>query len=115
MLKAIEGGWNGKVDTNEWGGSVPHDAVCIAVLDPLFWQCLGKAMKWNMTDVFPEGRQTQWSYVGDMYARTILVFENTPAFHWHRLIDFLAVGGTVEGYFDAINPLYGVDESKNES
>lgn len=47
-------------------------------LDPKFWQCLGKAMKWKKLGV------DSWLY------------------QWHGLIDHLAEGGTIETYFEKL-------------
>ena len=50
------------------------------VLDPLFWQSLGKAMGWGTVE---EGwTEPQWTY------------------KWHHFIDHLIKGGTIEEFFN---------------
>ncbi len=71
---------------------IMHDFVCDAVLDPSFWQSLGKAMSWgkcihhgnNECDCDRAVRKPEWID------------------KWHRLIDHLASGGTIESYFETL-------------
>jgi len=63
-------------------------------LDPLFWQCLGKALGWSDLPFWRYGetckkcgenlggiRYVQWQYI------------------WHSFIDHLAEGGNIDGFF----------------
>ena len=54
-----------------------------ALLDPAFWQSLGKALGWD------EGALTSPTYKGGWMWRH----------QWHRFIDHLADGGTPDSYF----------------
>lgn len=91
IQKAIEGGWE------YWRGEIPsvtgHGDLFVdekMVLDPLFWQALGKAMGWkdvriprHLDDV--DGRlQIGWLY------------------YWHYFIDNLAEGGSIKTYFEKL-------------
>ena len=84
IQKAIEGGWeNGII----WGTATKYVSkknLSAAFLDPLFWQSLGKAMGW-----------------GGIGTADIPQSHYTPGWirYWHRLIDFLASGGTIEDFF----------------
>lgn len=48
------------------------------LLDPAFWSALGKARGWDEID------SKMWLY------------------RWHDLIDFIASGGDIEGYFKTL-------------
>ena len=52
------------------------------VLDPSFWQYLGKAEGWGYVSPY---QKTSWET------------------EWHRLIDHLSEGGTIEKYFEKLN------------
>lgn len=103
--KAIEGGWThrdwqlsaasllrvtdhfvqSKTGNNDW-----HDIFEIEsmLLDPKFWQALGKTLGWDS----PTGRETG----------TVSYQEATGEPYWlyrmHRMIDALADGKTIEEY-----------------
>lgn len=56
-----------------------------AILDPQFWQCLGKAMGWEDSDqTYVQPPYTNWRI------------------QWHRMIDHLSDGGTIESYFETL-------------
>ena len=82
--KAIEGGWekDGFVCQGELIGVEE-----IALLDPLFWQALGKAMGW-----------------AEVKRNGIFVQSNNRAWidKWHALIDHIADGGSIESYFETL-------------
>ncbi len=78
--KAIEGGYSNK-DQEGWFIKLPEYAKCQIWLDLLFWQSLGKAMGW-------EGE--------DMYLTLPM---DAHVAYWHRLIDHLAEGKTIEQFF----------------
>lgn len=101
ITKAVEGGWK-KVCANcqeSWAGHVQTrigSRYCMrtpnmsdTVLDPLFWQALGKAIWWQ---------QTYKNVRGDM--RTI--GQEDWKEHQHRLISHLQDGGSIESFFEAL-------------
>ncbi len=126
IQKAIEGGWKRKMigvvpTTVPWNnemrerwraasekkstireelsysagyGEGNRDA-CI-LLDPLFWQCLGKAMGWNES-------KSCYHYPQGAYRHTIcLQGMNKRTYHWHCFIDKLASGWTAESFFNEL-------------
>lgn len=54
------------------------------LLDPAFWQALGKARGWKEYEGGYEDYSAGW------------------VFHWHRLIDHLATGKDVESFFEKL-------------
>lgn len=67
------------------------------LLDPLFWQALGKADGWK--DVYIG----QPKYVkGALYGQSVTGNEvwQEWLYHWHRFIDHLAQGGDVDEFFN---------------
>ena len=69
---------------NDW------DIVCLneILLDPLFWQCLGKSRGWNKTSSnFSKKKITITEYWRPV---------------WHRLIDHLADGKDITSFFDSL-------------
>lgn len=100
IQKANEGGWK---TTLEPYRSL-SEAIALALLDPLFWQALGKSMGWEKKTVVRRG-----IIIGNFVIPTGQQFEEmgfdmdyipTWCYHWHRLIDKLAEGGTIEDYFN---------------
>lgn len=98
--KAIEGGWNyEKRHMTNLFGAPPIEVIAHelsrqgylgwSLLDPAFWQSLGKSLGWSEK---PLGTGTG---PGANHSRGHL-------YHWHRLIDHLASGGTIETYFEGI-------------
>lgn len=81
IQKANEGGWK---TTLEPYRSL-SEAIALALLDPLFWSALGKSMGWGIE---PSG--------------SIWQGEEKWKIRWHRLIDHLAEGGTIESYFEKL-------------
>jgi len=80
--KAIEGGW---IYKNEWGNNPIDMPVERILLDPLFWQSLGKAMGWDESSgIFREPghvEMKEWM------------------FRWHDFTDHLIEGKTAESFF----------------
>lgn len=82
---AVEGGWERK----EWyypdempKEPLPHEYL----LDPLFWQALGKGLGWgNKYDLEP-AKHNRSNYLEWLS-------------HWHKFIDHLAAGKTIEQFF----------------
>jgi len=68
LNKAVEGGYR------EYTGN--QEAV---FLDPLFWQCLGKGIRWVTVNYYNEG--PEWKI------------------QWHRFINHLAAGKDAETFF----------------
>lgn len=101
IKKAIEGGYDIEkyfgTELSEKMGSMPHDdfkAKCWLLsdphilLDPKFWQCLGKACGWperEYTDF--KGRKVKWH-----------IWKN----HWHQFIDHLASGKDPASFFTTL-------------
>lgn len=93
IKKAIDGGWRHKnVETEDeepamirFVVSNPHKTL----LDPLFWQALGKAEGWEK---YEAGRPF---YVGADRSRNYPEWKR----EWHLLIDHLARGGSIDEYF----------------
>ena len=58
------------------------------LLDPLFWQSLGRSMGWNKidgkTDIIYCHKEKEWQG------------------YWHKMIDHLVEGGSVEGFFEKL-------------
>ena len=93
MQKAIEGGWNKEsfvcpMDT-------PSANFARAMLDPFFWQSLGKAMGWPTRGHTPEEIKRGNEALGQGTTKDWL-------YHWHRFIDYLAEGKSVEDFFENI-------------
>jgi hypothetical protein len=87
IQKAIEGGWDKEKIVSPMNS--PSANFARAMLDPLFWQSLGKALGWRGLIVgqylYPAPYQThgipEWLY------------------HWHRFIDHLAARKPPEDFF----------------
>ena len=101
IQKAIEGGYNKFPGSKgfklkddilvKWDEGQVHNHF---LLDPLFWQCLGKALGWNQTkrikfhkwnDTYDDMSCPEWKY------------------HWHRFIDHLAEGKDADSFFKTLN------------
>jgi hypothetical protein len=80
--------------------SSSHLNIQIVLLDPSFWQCLGKAMGWG------EGRMAISEYDGVSKNPIYVQRDKFPVWiiNWHRLIDHLSEGGTIEKYFESLTP-----------
>lgn len=102
IKKAIEGGWQGlefmdKVEVEKglkyplygrvWGTSKEGEGhgtqFAFLVLDPKFWQALGKALGWYSEKPLYQinNQPAQWAY------------------YWHCFIDHLAEGKDAESFF----------------
>lgn len=94
--KAIEGGY-------EWNGEIPpmYDMLCEIVLDPLFWQCLGKGMGWkNHYHLYESGCGN--GVICKLPDQHLNNYREEWGYHWHRLIDHLANGKTILDFFDGL-------------
>lgn len=108
IQKAIEGGYDAsrfvaQGDTVEtW---LKMDAVNdkeFWLLDPIFWQSLGKAMGWpkETKEVQLDGFNLEAMDNG--VHPTTKGFEYNWQYHWHRFIDHLAEGKDAESFFESL-------------
>ena len=87
IKKAIEGGYNQEVQNWE---TTPNKQLWMKLflLDPAFWQCLGKAMRWaSDLDLGRHGKKP--SLIGYLM-------------YWHQLIDHLAAGKDINSFFEKL-------------
>ena len=72
-------------------------AVEETLLDPEFWQALGRALGWDCemitVHVVDNGRPTVVTRAGQHWR-----------YHWHRFIDYLADGKGAESFFENLSP-----------
>ncbi len=108
--KSIEGGWD-----NAWRDEENDhlfmdemvDEVNVFLLDPSFWQSLGKAMGWieltcdgcNTNTTIKYRKEHDGKGDGDYHYGCQGHFRWTWLLHWHSLIDHLADGKDIESYF----------------
>lgn len=99
IQKAVEGGYN-----DGWKVSQLVEAV---LLDPSFWQALGKSMGWSSLICYrcnlemPQGAMIDghiFEKQGTCECKENVYFKPW-LYYWHRLIDHLAEGKTIESYF----------------
>lgn len=102
--KAIKGGYRGKIldyflnHNNEVIDTTNCDVLGTLLIDPLFWRCLGTAMGWK-----------KWECdCGEQYEMQGIIIcplcneqgaRESWRQRWHRLIDHLAEGKSVESFF----------------
>lgn len=76
-------------------GYVMNVNLEVILLDPLAWKALGKAMGWD-------GKYAgNWRYLGLQAGGGLLKGDKTIEewqYHWYRMIDHLAEGGTLEEF-----------------
>lgn len=94
IKKAVEGGWkNGEITKGGLAFSYVTEGAML--LDPQFWQSLGKAMGWKhcrlhafqcieRPDYFPNCKVSWTDY-------------------WHKFIDHLTEGKSIESYFEKLD------------
>lgn len=100
--KAIEGGWNKEYKVSHHGefGDVllVHGMRSKALieaeilLDPFFWQALGKSMGWK------EEYYIQPKLLDDSKVKIRAEYIDV----WHRFIDHLAEGKDIKSYFESL-------------
>ena len=61
------------------------------LLDPLFWQCLGKERGWKL-----------WMDTGYHTTDETAIQDYSWRVHWHSLIDALAYGRSIEDFFTSL-------------
>lgn len=113
--KAIEGGWPDLnyaaiSDRKKAVEQIASNELESTLLDPSFWQSLGKAMGWNeltcdrcntvTTIKYRKGKDGKGK--GDYHDACHGNFRWTWLLHWNRLIDHLADGGSIESYFEKL-------------
>jgi hypothetical protein len=110
---AIEGGWQGlewhdEIEVEKglkyplyarvWGRSKEGEGhgtqVAFIVLDPSFWQALGKAMGWS--------GKVDMKFI-NAFGNTI-VFTDLPRWemHWHKFIHHIAEGKDADSFFQEL-------------
>lgn len=110
IQKAIEGGWKpkqikfkSKTITETTAHAFRMSFGDSFLLDPQFWQCLGKAMGW---------REFVCTECGGLY-ELVDGCKNNPSciystaqeewfYQWHSLIDHLAEGKSIESFFEKL-------------
>ena len=80
---AVEAGWSDRLYRTDFGHPDNWTHSVAFLLDPAFWQSLGKALGWTTTGVATAAYQLYPEWLD----------------RWHRFIDHLADGGTPESYF----------------
>lgn len=120
IKKAIEGGYLYKGDkllldenVGHWfvsdgdgGYLIPSEKIFL--LDPAFWQALGKSLGWWKIDEFGyevKPLLNSREYKAGNTIWSVEHVENMPfswVTHWHRFIDHLAEGKSVDEFFDKL-------------
>ena len=92
IQKAIESGFPiyGKTDVGFFEEFSPVDWAYEFLLDPEFWQSLGKAMGWAEKQCVCNGYSSQCACDPQWLNQQ------------HELIDHIADGGTIESYFEKL-------------
>ncbi len=109
IKKAIEGGYRYGFYLTEDGKKTNEEkynhAIKSCILDPLFWQALGKAEGWRQDPSRCTGCQTIGC--GKANHMTDCPEKNRPVSwneNWHKFIDHLAKGEDVDSFFkDLLN------------
>lgn len=91
ISKAVEGGWKKESVVEPMDTQRANFAK--AMIDPLFWQALGKSMGWEDK---PNERKAFWKVQQEGNVKTEMSeWKN----QWHNFIDHLAEGKSIEEYF----------------
>lgn len=98
IKKAIEGGWDKDKFNMNYEGKVVTGGVVfnsIIILDPLFWQALGKAEGWDEFAGFSIYYLSTWKKKTEV---------SMKRWKWemHKFIDHLAEGKDVESFFEEL-------------
>lgn len=98
IQKAIEGGWHPTYLTLPHLSKFRTDKEVL--LDPLFWQALGKSLGWSASKEF-ETRiaKSTCSKCGD--TRVTMQWAEWQ-YHWHDFIAHLADGGNIDDFFTTL-------------
>ena len=126
--KAIEGGWYGAggeyphtkeqqehllklINQKEVGGVMADSILRDGLLDPLFWQCLGRSLWWRGEKIrmcVGCGVALRWNEKETMDGKhggkngcgsDIYEYEGQWLIEMHKLVDHLAEGKNIEDYF----------------
>lgn len=101
IQKAIEGGFktpwvqNGVFEKDEIYGDIIQVEAGGFLLDPLFWQSLGKSLGWGDIDHCPVCDEHDHHWNKEIGCAGWL-------HHWHRFINHLSEGKTIESYFETL-------------
>jgi hypothetical protein len=79
-----------------WDPPIDCDAACdnSFLLNPAFWQCLGKALGWDSVGAK--------CWFCEMHGSARYSGKPEWLYHWHRFIDHLADGKTAEEFFASL-------------
>ena len=102
IQKSIENGYHGDLDTLV---NLPAYAKNQIWMDPRFWKCLGKAMRWNLSASRCKSGCGCEEGTGVASHDGQCIFEAQQpedVFYWHRLIDALASGKTIGQFFEEL-------------
>lgn len=109
ITKAIEGGYKNE-EAESWSeGNYVDTCYEVWLLDPLFWQALGKSLVWEEKDfrcvneaTFSKHKTCELCL--DRKSRLSWRKRNGKGwlYYWHGLVDHLAEGGTIESYFEKL-------------
>lgn len=123
IQKAIEGGWKhegtiGFENTmGDLGSTSKPKTLSHVFLDSQFWICLGKAMGWDKNWYFGcfvkkvHGGTWEWHESGDKsvfwggtpnICPNIVLIKEGWQYQWHRFIDHLSEGNTIESFFEKL-------------
>ena len=78
------------------------------VLSPLFWQCLGKSLKWTDSKVEMSDEQENHKFMGGNLhypyneGASMIYTVETWKWHWHKFIDHLSEDKTIESFFETL-------------
>jgi len=115
IQKAIEGGYklSGENSAYYFEGikDKPFVNIDSVLLDPLFWQALGKSLKWNVNidddygwcdeSELIEKRNPRW-FADCKKHHNYMPYRSEEVVYWHKFIDHLSDGGTIESYFEQL-------------
>jgi hypothetical protein len=82
-----------------------YDAKCMIVLDPKFWQALGKALGW--------GKISYENDFGDLSLSELEIWSDEDAWRYqaHKYFDLVLTGGDTEKFYkELISPLTNQDK-----
>lgn len=81
-------GVDGDYETDGWSyQEIIDEARDKVILDPLFWQALGKALGWGTTTASNNfGYKNSWQYYAHQYINLILTGGDTDKF-WKELLN----------------------------
>ena len=117
IKKALEGGYNAsRVSDHQTTAKVIREGLIESVkyqiiLDSMFWKCLGKSLKWEDNKIrmcvgcgvalrLNEHPTMDGKHGGrNGCGSDIYEYEGQWLIEWHRLIDYLAEGKTIENFF----------------